>query len=398
MPSRGNRRQMTWRRHAITCATLLLAACGGGGGDGTPSVRPPPPPPPTAAEMLDASRFAAGASFGMDYAGIEEIATAGVDAWLDEQFARPVTRHSPIVEDLVRRRDAGEFAAYELDIEYLIMFRRLSWWHATVAAEDHAAPARRLRADEIFVVSDNVDDLHQSDRAGRLLRHAAGERVRQLPRPAAGVTLHPVMGVYLSHVNNARPNPATNTFPDENYAREVMQLFTIGLFELNSRRSQKRDARRPADPDLRQRRHSASSRRSSPGSELRPGARRRELLRQTRAGACTCRCGCSTRTTSQARSTCSTASSSRPARPACRTSKRPSTTCSTIPNVGPFIGRQLIQRLVTSNPSPAYVERVARAFDGERASVPGATCRRYSARCCWIPKRAPRRHQSREFG
>ena len=116
MPSRGNRRQMTWRRHAITCATLLLAACGGGGGDGTPSVRPPPPPPPTAAEMLDASRFAAGASFGMDYAGIEAIATAGVDAWLDEQFARPVTRHSPIVEDLVRRRDAGEFAADPADV------------------------------------------------------------------------------------------------------------------------------------------------------------------------------------------------------------------------------------------------------------------------------------------
>ena len=47
------------------------------------------------------------------------------------------------------------------------------------------------------------------------------------------VSLHPSMGIYLSHVNNRRSDPVNNIFPDENYAREVMQLFSIGLFELN---------------------------------------------------------------------------------------------------------------------------------------------------------------------
>ena len=50
------------------------------------------------------------------------------------------------------------------------------------------------------------------------------------------------MGYYLSHLNNAKENPEANTSPDENYAREIMQLFTIGLYELNADGTQKRDA------------------------------------------------------------------------------------------------------------------------------------------------------------
>ncbi len=64
------------------------------------------------------------------------------------------------------------------------------------------------------------------------------------------VTLHPAMGVYLSMLGNQRPNPAANIRPDENYARELMQLFTIGLVELEHDGTARLDATGPADPDL----------------------------------------------------------------------------------------------------------------------------------------------------
>ena len=364
MPSRANRRQMTWRRHAIALTTLLLAACGGGGGDDSTPL--PPPPPPTAAEMLEASRFAAGASFGMDYAGIEAIATAGIDAWLDEQFASPVTRHSPIVEDLVRRRDAGEFAAYELDIEYLIMFRRLSWWHATVAAEDTLRQRVAFALSEIFVVSDNVDELIIDPIAlanyyDMLLANAFGN-FRELLRD---VTLHPAMGIYLSHVNNRKADPAANIYPDENFAREVMQLFTIGLFELNVDGSLRYDNGQPVptytNTDIREFAKVFTGLSYGGGGayfgnpwpyfvvpmrmfddQHEPGAN--SLLNGTVV-------------------------------PAGQTGMQDIDAAIDNlfdhPNVGPFIGRQLIQRLVTSNPSAGYVERVARAFNGDTSGVRG---------------------------
>jgi hypothetical protein len=79
-------------------------------GGSTPPPPGSPPAPPTAAELADASRFTAQATFGLPYAEIDALAQEG--------------------------RDAGEFVAYEDDIEYLILFRRLAWWHRTVTARD----------------------------------------------------------------------------------------------------------------------------------------------------------------------------------------------------------------------------------------------------------------------
>ena len=63
-----------------------------------------------------------------------------------------------------------------------------------------------------------------------VLLHGAFGNFRELLRDVA---LHPAMGIYLSHVNNRKADPDNNIFPDENFAGEVMQLFSIGLFELN---------------------------------------------------------------------------------------------------------------------------------------------------------------------
>ena len=220
---------------AVLVSAFILSACGGGGGGGAAPPPPPqPPPPPTSAELSEASRFGAQATFGVTWSEIDTLARQGADVWIEQQFNLPVTTHSPLIADLVQRREAGEFAAFEQDIEYLIFSRRLAWWHHTITAEDQLRQRVAFALSEIFVVSDNVDELIVNPFAlggyyDMLLNNSFGN-FRDLLRD---VSLHPAMGIYLSHVNNRRSDPANNTFPDENYAREVMQLFSIGLFELN---------------------------------------------------------------------------------------------------------------------------------------------------------------------
>jgi uncharacterized protein (DUF1800 family) len=225
--------------------SLLLTACGGGGGSGggTPTPVPEPAPAPTEAMIHSVSRLAARASFSLPYDAIETIAIQGEQQWLAEQFATPVGLHTPIVDDLLERQAAGDFASLAAEFDNIeFAFRRLAWWQQAVNGNDDLRQRVAFALSEIFVVSDQVDVLTVYPYAlstyyDVLLNHAFGN-YRDLLK---AVSLHPAMGVFLSHVNNARANPTANTFPDENYAREVMQLFSIGLFELNPDGSEKND-------------------------------------------------------------------------------------------------------------------------------------------------------------
>lgn len=360
--------RLTGRLAALSATAILLAACGGGGGGGTsPPVAPPPPPaPPTSAELADASRFAAQATFGLDYDAVYALAEAGKESWLNAQFNTPVTRHTPLVYELVARREAGEFEDFEEDIEYLILSRRIAWWHHTVTANDVLRQRVAFALSEILVVSDNVDTLliypdALSTYYDLLLDNAFGN-YRDILR---GVSLHPAMGFYLSHINNAKSNPANNTFPDENYAREVMQLFSIGLFELNNDGSQKLDAGEPiptySNVEIREFAKiftglswggpAAFFGREAPNFSVpmqmfdaahEPGPK--NLLNGTVVPA---------------------------GQSGIEDIDAAIDNLFNHPNVGPFIGKQLIQRLVTSNPSPAYVERVANAFNDNGSGVRG---------------------------
>ena len=354
----------------LLATTLSLSACGGGGGGNGAAPPPPPPPPPappTSAELEEASRFAARATFGLSFDDIDTLARQGRDAWLNQQFSLPVGEHTSIVADLVRRRDAGEFAQFEQDIEYLVLFRRLAWWHRTITSPDVLRQRVAFALSQIFVVSDNVDDLiidpfALSGYYDMLLNNAFGN-YRDLLRD---VSLHPAMGIYLSHVNNRKADPQNNIFPDENYAREVMQLFSTGLFELNIDGSLQLDGDgRPiatySNDEIREfAKIFTGLSYDGPGAyfgnpepnflarmrmfdaEHAPGTK--QLLRGLVV-------------------------------PAGQTGMQDMEAALdnlfNHPNVGPFIGKQLIQRLVTSNPSPAYVERVARAFDGDATGVRG---------------------------
>ncbi len=355
----------------LTLSTCLLVACGGGGGGSdrspNPINNPPPPDPgPTATELTEASKLLARTTFGPSYDDIYNAADAGLEDWLDQQFVLPVSRHEPIV-----RRYLNEYGFDPAAIPPPGTFRRFAFYEQALTAPDQLRQLVAYALAQIFVVSDNVDmiginPLGLSSYYDMLLDNAFGN-FRDL---LEDVTLHPVMGLYLSHVNNARFNPATNTFPDENYAREVMQLFSIGLFELNPDGSQRLDGTGqpiPTYTNVEIREFSKIFTGLSYGFSLGSGpsffGRQEPVLHVPMAmfedyhepGQKTLLNGFVVPDGQTGMEDIDDALDN----------------LFNHPNVGPFIGRLLIQRLVTSDPSPEYVARVSAAFDGDGSTPRG---------------------------
>lgn len=388
-------------RGVALAALLLLGACGGGGSTGDAEPVPMPPvsdigsnveggpgsgdegsddagsdaPPADDAEaplrgIFAASRLGSRSTFGADLELIEHIDALGEEAWLEEQFALPASLHDEIVLELLTRQEAGDFdvlAGRDTDVDFSAFFGRAAWWHTTVTAEDQLRQRVAYALSQIFVISDTVNLLFlhpfgTSNFYDTLLAGAFGN-FRDL---LLDVTLHPAMGVYLSHINNAKSDPEAGTFPDENYAREVMQLFSIGLFELNPDGSEVLDADgRPVptydNDDIREFAKVFTGL-SWGGPNPRFGSNRYVFRQPMRMFEAFHEPGSKT----LLRGEVAPAGLS-----GMEDVERAIDNLFEHPNVGPFIGRQLIQRLVSSNPSPAYVERVTAAFDDNGAGVRG---------------------------
>ncbi len=356
-------------------ALFVLTACGGGGGGSgggnaggnTPPPPPPAPAPPTGAELAAASLLGSQATFGLTYDEIYAVAELGPDTWLDREFAKPVTRHLPVVDQLFVMLNNDELPEVDNDIQHIVQFRRYAWWNRTMTADDELRQKVAYALSQIFVISDNVELLNVYPAAtatyyDMLLENSFGN-FRQL---LEDVTLHPSMGVYLSHINNARANPANNTFPDENFAREVMQLFTIGLFELNPDGSWQLDAQGQPIPTY-------------DNGDIQEMAK---IFTGLSYGGDDAEFGggpINFRTEMEMFDSFHEPGEKRLLNgvvvPAGQTGLEDiSSALDNLfnhPNVGPFIGKQLIQRLVTSNPSPEYVERVTAAFNGDVTGVRG---------------------------
>ncbi len=354
------------RSFTVALVTLLLAACGGGGGGSAPTP-PAPPPPPTVAELNSASRLASQATFGLNYADIDAMARQGDSAWLDQQFSLAPSLNVPVVDDLVGRLDRGELPQVPDNLFWLIQFRRFAWWHTVMTAPDQLRQRVAFALSEIMVVSDNVDALivypgALSTYNDILLTHAFGN-YRDLLREVA---LSPAMGIYLSHINNRRADPANNIFPDENFAREVMQLFSIGLFELNVDGTPMLDAGGVPIPTY-------------DNDDIREMAKIFTGLSFTGPGAVFGGAQPNFREPMTMFDAFHEPGEKRLLNglvvPAGQTGMQDLDAAIdnlfNHPNVGPFIGKLLIQRLVTSNPSPAYVERIARVFNGDNSGVRG---------------------------
>ncbi|WP_371866384.1 DUF1800 domain-containing protein [Duganella radicis] len=303
-----------------------------------------------------ASQFLAQATFGPTSAAITDLSNIGKSAWLEAQFSKPQTLHRDYV------RSSGLVSTSFTPNQFYESF-----WRQAVTGGDQLRQRMAFALSQIFVVSYADDNLfHHSasvaDYYDTLGRYAFGN-FRDLLQ---AVALHPAMGVYLSHMRNQKEDGTR--VADENFAREIMQLMSIGLYQLNQDGSVKTSAGAPIEtyahadvaglakvftgwswggPDKSTGRFFGWI--ADPSRDWMP----MQMYPAYHSTSNKSFLGVSTNGSGEA------------------DLKVALDTLFNHPNVGPFIGRQLIQRLVSSNPSPAYISRVSAAFANNGAGVRG---------------------------
>ncbi|MEM6877562.1 MAG: DUF1800 family protein [Bacteroidota bacterium] len=314
-----------------------------------------------AEQLRDASRFLAQASFGADYATIDMTAAMGYEAWLDEQFALPEVSISEEMRRIVYR--VQEFEPDDFGISTFEF--ELAWVSTHLASPDLLRQRMSFALSQIMV----------TNRAGDLFEDVgtfAGQYYDMLSRNSFGqyqsllldVTLHPTMGIFLSHFNNRKANPELNTQPDENYAREIMQLFSIGLWELNPNGTRRLSDQGQFIPTY----NNADIKEFAQvftgltnglvnGFPLEDGA---EFMAHLMAGT-------PMRMIDEYHDTSSKVLLNGTVLPAGQSGmqdiRQTVAHLSGHQNTAPFICKQLIQRFTTSNPTPSYVSAVASVFD-----------------------------------
>lgn len=201
------------------------------------------------------SRFLMQATLGADSALIDNVAKQGIKQWLAKQLTAAPDRqvfqqatHS-IWQDF-RQRLQSQYGESAINgdgnnpaLPYKWYFH-MAWWEHTLTSEDDLLRQRIAQAlSELLVISDQssleLDAVGMASYYDLLYENAFGDYASLLYE----VALHPCMGVYLSHINNRKADPAQGIHPDENFAREIMQLFSIGLFEMHPNGDYKLDAR-----------------------------------------------------------------------------------------------------------------------------------------------------------
>lgn len=219
------------KHYLLIFITLMLFACGGESTNESVKPTPTPSPEPEVTPLPNqnaSARFLNMASFGANSSTIENVSSIGFEQWLDEQIALPASSHVEYLQILEPTLDLSED-------EKLYRRERLeAWFNHAITAPDQLRQRVAFALSEIFVVSEHStfgDDTYGLANYYDLLVNNAFSNFRDLLEQ---VTLSPIMGMYLSVLGNEKPNIAENIRPDENYAREVMQLFTIGLVELNN--------------------------------------------------------------------------------------------------------------------------------------------------------------------
>ena len=178
----------------------------------------------------DAARLLTQATFGPTPSLLAHVQVVGFPGFFTEQFNIPQTLTLPRVDAAIAALPPDSGASNS-------MFQE-AWWNTIVTAPDQLRQRVAFALSEIFVASSLGNDItNYPDGVATywdLLARDAFGNFRQL---LEDVTLNPMMGDYLDMVHNDKPHPENNTEPNENYAREVMQLFTIGLYKLNPGRN-----------------------------------------------------------------------------------------------------------------------------------------------------------------
>jgi len=344
--------------------TALLAACGGGGGTSTTAAITPDNSLANNLALTDAARFLRQASWGGTSNEIKDLAASGQQGWLNAQFNAP--QGQSLTSWLIEKgfNDASVSSNVNGDGGWV----QSIWWKL-FSATDLFRQRAALALSELFVVSHLGLPFSWRNFAianyWEILEANALGNFRTL---LENVTLSSAMGTYLNMKGNQKYDAKTGRSPDENYAREVMQLFTIGLYQLNIDGTLQLDAQgKPIESydnaDIQGLARVFTGWNTATGTdatgELANAAYRHGLPMMLTA---------SLHSPEEKKFLGVTI----PAGTAGIESLRIALdTLFQHNNTAPFIAKQLIQRLVTSNPSPAYVARVAKLFVNNGKGVRG---------------------------
>lgn len=373
---------LAWRNWRIAgCLVLaaVMAACGGGKSDGdggagtgtgTGTSQPPPAGAEKPASRAEAARFLTQATFGPTDAAVDRVMSVGYSAWIDEQFAKPASSNLALWDARATSFD-GNINAEQDGTTH-------AFWRNAIGGDDQLRQRVAFSLSQIFVISMQDANVGGNARAAAAFLDMLGDKglgnYRDLIQ---AVSKHPMMLTYLTALRNQKADPNTGRVPDENYAREVMQLMSIGLHMLNADGSEQLKAGQPIDAygqaDI-----SGMARVFTGWSYACPawpdsscfflgekaGVRDPDRYIKPLLGYP------QYHSTEEKKFLGVTIPAQSKADPDASL-KIALDTLYNHQNVGPFIGRQLIQRLVTSNPSPAYVAAVSAKFANNGSGVRG---------------------------
>lgn len=315
-----------------------------------------------------ASRFLSQATLGYNFTDIEDVSNRGIEDWIDDQLGKPIPftlkdkvkfYHNFIKTGLNNPAAGQSYRCWSY-----------AWWQYHMTSSDFLRQRIALALSELLVISDKSafgsNSYALSSYYDVLLNRAFGN-YRDILQD---VTYHASMGIYLTYLNNPKSNPATNTFPDENYARELMQLFTIGTSMLNMDGTMIYDTAMVPIPTY-------NNNDIAEFSKIFTGLSWQDRTTFNRSAANDTSYTLPMKmfnTSHQAGQKFLLNAFVVPDRNPVDGNADITDALNNLfnhQNIAPYVSKFLIQRLVTSNPSPSYVERVANVFVNNGSGVRG---------------------------
>jgi uncharacterized protein (DUF1800 family) len=333
-------------------------------------------PQTTAEKRLDVSRLLKQASFGASPAEIDRVAALGVNGWLNEQFAATASRYTPRdyvpqtrPDDCVNTTTQPITAtSYCQRDNYTLFPVQLEFYKQAITGNDQLRQRVAWALSQLFVVSaTDVNLAYGMADYQQMLRDNALGNFRTLMEK---VTLHPAMGRFLDMANNRKADSNRGISPNENFAREILQLFAVGLNLLNDDGTEKKGPDgRPIEAYTQDEIKGYARVFTGWTYPTRAGVTPNltQFNAQNLAGTMEARENYhETGTKDLLGSVVAPANTS-----AFADMTGALDGIFNYSNVPPFIAKFMIQKLVTGSPSPSYVKRVATAFKNNGSGVRG---------------------------
>jgi uncharacterized protein (DUF1800 family) len=348
--------------------------------------------------LLETSRFLSQATFGTDLNYIKNVSESSFEDWIDQQFGLSSESMGALTVNIFLQAkqmyvdNGGDPEEYFGPEAEHFMF---SWWQINMNNDDLLRQRIALALSEIFVISWDSNLNNYGDGLGYYYDILTNNAFGNFEDLLMEISLHPMMGGYLSHYNNPKSFPDLNIHPDENYAREIMQLFTIGLYQLNNDGSYVLDgdgSRIPTYDNNDIKEFAKIFTGLGPGAVIENpygvipefGVNFYFAKKETPMAMYDAWHESGQKHLLNGYTVPSGQTGMQDIEDAVHH-------LFTHPNVGPFIARRLIQRLIKSNPSPQYIERVTAAFNdtngirGDMKAVIKAILLDDEARSCsWV--------------